>query len=68
MATPYCAPGDWAPELVDYLHVVFTNGTAFSPTDTTPLTNWAKLLMMMQPCASLVTVALVAARAVNILA
>lgn len=68
MATPYCAPGDWAPDFVDYLYVAFTNGTAFSPTDTMPLTNWAKLLMMVQSFASLVTVALVAARAVNILA
>jgi hypothetical protein len=67
MATPYCAPGEWAPDFVDYLYVAFTNATAFSPTDTMPLTNWAKLLMMVQSFASLVTVALVAARAVNIL-
>lgn len=67
MTTPYCAPQNWAPDFVDYLYVAFTNATAFSPTDTMPLTNWAKLLMMVQSFASLVTVALVAARAVNIL-
>lgn len=67
MATPYCAASGWAPDFVDYLYVSFTNATAFSPTDTMPLTNWAKLLMMVQSFASLVTVALVAARAVNIL-
>jgi len=67
MATPYCAAEDWAPDFVDYFYVSFTNATAFSPTDTMPLTNWAKLLMMVQSFASLVTVALVAARAVNIL-
>jgi hypothetical protein len=56
-----------APSFVDYLYVSFTNATAFSPTDTMPLTEWAKLLMMIQAFASLITVALVAARAVNIL-
>jgi hypothetical protein len=47
--------------------VAFTNATAFSPTDTLPLTRWAKALMAIQSTASLLTVALVAARAVNIL-
>ncbi len=45
----------------------FTNATAFSPTDTMPLTPWAKMLLLLQALASLLTVALVAARAVNIL-
>jgi hypothetical protein len=40
---------------------------AFSPTDTLPLTKWAKLLMLAQSLASLLTVAFVAGRAVNIL-
>ena len=53
---------------VDYLFVSFTNATAFSPTDTLPLTQRAKLLMMAEALISLLTVALVAARAVNILA
>ena len=45
----------------------FTNATAFSPTDVMPLSRWAKLTMLVQSAISLVTVALVIARAVNIL-
>ncbi len=60
-------PAHWRPYFVDYLYVSFTNATAFSPTDTLPLSATAKMLMMVQAMASLVTVALVAARAVNIL-
>lgn len=67
MANPGAATADWHPSFMDYLYVSFTNATAFSPTDTMPLTEWAKLLMMIQSLASLITVALVAARAVNIL-
>jgi hypothetical protein len=67
MSTPGCTDPHWAPHFVDYLYVSFTNATAFSPTDTMPLTPWAKLLMLVQALASLLTVALVAARAVNIL-
>ena len=67
MSTPGSAPG-WTPEFLDYLYTSFTNATAFSPTDTMPLTPWAKLLMMFQSLASLVTVAVVISRAVNILA
>jgi uncharacterized membrane protein len=55
------------PDLLDYIYTSFTNATAFSPTDTLPLTAWAKLLMMLQSLASLVTVAVVISRAVNIL-
>ena len=51
---------------MDYLYLSFTNATAFSPTDTLPLSRWAKLTMMVQSAISLVTVALVVARAVNI--
>jgi uncharacterized membrane protein len=61
------APPGWRPVFVDYLYVSFTNATAFSPTDTMPLTSWSKLLMLGQSLASLLTVGLVAARAVNIL-
>jgi uncharacterized membrane protein len=67
MSTPGSAPG-WTPDFLDYLYTSFTNATAFSPTDTMPLTSWAKLLMMVQSLASLVTVAVVISRAVNILA
>ena len=58
----------YVPGFVDYLFLAFTNATAFSPTDTLPLTHRAKLLMMAEALISLLTVALVAARAVNILA
>jgi uncharacterized membrane protein len=57
----------WTPDFSDYLYTSFTNATAFSPTDTMPLTRWAKLLMALQSMASLVTVAVVVSRAVNIL-
>jgi uncharacterized membrane protein len=66
MSVPEASPG-WAPHFIDYLYVSFTNATAFSPTDTMPLTSKAKLLMMAQSLASLLTVALVVSRAVNIL-
>ena len=58
---------DWHPTFIDYLYTSYTNATAFSPTDTLPLTSSAKLLMMGQSAISLITLALVAARAVNIL-
>jgi hypothetical protein len=61
------APPDWRPTFVDYLYVSLTNATAFSPTDTLPLTHRAKLLMGFQALISLLTIAMVAARAVNIL-
>ncbi len=67
MMTPSSAPPHWRPSFVDYLFVAFTNATAFSPTDTLPLSPGAKALMAVQAVASLMTIALVAARAVNIL-
>jgi hypothetical protein len=67
MMEPRVAPPGWIPGMIDYLYVSFTNATAFSPTDTMPLTAVAKILMTVQSLASLVTVGLVVARAVNIL-
>jgi hypothetical protein len=67
MQTPDIAHPDWEPAFVDYLYLSFTNATAFSPTDVLPLSRWAKLMMLVQSLVSLVTVALVIARAVNIL-
>jgi uncharacterized membrane protein len=67
MTTPEVAPSTWKPVFVDYLYLSFTNATAFSPTDTLPLARWAKVLMMLQSGVSLITVALVIARAVNVL-
>ncbi|MGW3909958.1 hypothetical protein ACWEBX_00275 [Streptomyces sp. NPDC005070] len=58
---------DWVPDLVDYLYVSVTNSTAFSPTDTMPLSTRAKLLMSVQSIAALLTSLLVIARAVSIL-
>jgi hypothetical protein len=61
------APDGWQPVFVDYLFVSLTSSTAFSPTDAMPLTARAKLLMGAEALVSLLTVGLVAARAVNIL-
>jgi uncharacterized membrane protein len=57
----------WLPKFLDYLYVSLTNATAFSPTDTMPLSALAKSLMGIQALISLVTIGLVVARAVNIL-
>lgn len=57
----------WTPGFMDYFYVSFTNATAFSPTDTLPLSVRVKMLMLVESAVSLMTLALVAARAVNIL-
>jgi hypothetical protein len=57
----------WRPAFTDYVYLALTNATAFSPTDTMPLTSRAKLVMGVQAVASLTTLGLVVARAVNIL-
>ena len=57
----------WTPHFVDYLFLAFNTSTAFSPTDTAVLSRWAKLGMMLQSLISLAIIALLAARAVNIL-
>ena len=57
----------WSPGFVDYLFLAFNTSTAFSPTDVPVLSRWAKMLMMIQALISFTTVALLAARAVNIL-
>lgn len=67
MTAPDLADPQWEPEFADYLYLSFTNATAFSPTDTLPLTRWTNMIMMAQSAVSLVTLALVIARAVNIL-
>lgn len=67
MVSPELAPPDWEPAFVDYLYVSFTNAAAFSPTDVMPLSRWTKLTMLAQSAVSLMTVALVVARAVNVL-
>jgi uncharacterized membrane protein len=67
MLAPGSGPPDWEPNFTDYFYLSFTNATAFSPTDTMPMTRWAKMTMLVQSAVSLATVALVIARAVNIL-
>jgi uncharacterized membrane protein len=67
MENPQFAPEGWRPGFLDYLYTSLTNATAFSPTDTMPLTHTAKLVMAIQSVTALLTVGLVIARAVNIL-
>jgi uncharacterized membrane protein len=67
MQTPELSPPDWEPGFADYLFLSFTNASAFSPTDVLPLSRWAKMTMMLQAGVSLSTVALVVARAINVL-
>jgi hypothetical protein len=61
------APEGWRPGFGDYLYTSLTAATAFSPTDTMPLTLTAKLVMGVQSTTALMTIGLVIARAVNIL-
>ena len=56
---------DWAPVFADYLYVSVTNSSAFSPTDTMPLSSRAKLLMGIQASSALIVSLLVIARAVG---
>ena len=60
-------PLGWRPQFIDYLYVSLTNATAFSPTDTMPLTPTAKSVMGVQSLVSLITIGLIVSRAVNIL-
>ena len=55
----------WQPTFMDYLFLSYTNATAFSTTDTLPLSHWAKLLMIAESAASLLLAIMVVARAVN---
>lgn len=57
----------WQPDFIDYLFLAFNTSTAFSPTDVPVLSRWAKALMMIQSVISLSTIAILAARAINIL-
>ena len=67
MADDRVEPLNWRPKFIDYLYVSLTNATAFSPTDTMPLTPMAKSIMGVQSVVSLVTIGLIVSRAVNIL-
>ena len=61
------APRNWQPNIVDYLFIGFTTNTAFSPTEAMPVSGRAKALVILQSCVSLVTIAVVAARAIGVL-
>jgi hypothetical protein len=67
MTEPLLGGMDWRAGYVDYIYTSFTNASAFSPTDTMPLSPMAKMLMLVQSLTSLVTIGMVFARAVNIL-
>ena len=57
----------WYPQFVDYFALSFNTGTAFSPTDVSAVRHWSKLLLILEAAISLILVALVVARAVNVL-
>jgi hypothetical protein len=63
--SPELAPPGWRPVFLDYLHLGFTNATAFSPTDVMPLSLRAKYVMLLQATVALALFGLVVARAVN---
>ena len=67
MVNPEWVVPGWSPRFVDYLHLSFSSGAAFSPTDVSPIKPWAKLVMMTEEAISLVVALLVIARAINIL-
>jgi hypothetical protein len=63
--SPELAPPGWRPVFLDYLHLGFTNATAFSPTDVMPLSHRAKYTMVLQSTVALALFGLIVARAVN---
>jgi uncharacterized membrane protein len=67
MSNPEVVQAGWYPTFVDYVHLSFNCAMAFSPTDTSPIKQWAKLMMMAEEAISFVVGVLVVARAVNIL-
>jgi uncharacterized membrane protein len=58
----------WTPGYLDYVYLSFTTTLAFSPTDVLPLTQRAKMLMLLQATASVVTLTCIVGSAINILA
>ncbi|MGZ3609967.1 MAG: hypothetical protein ACXWPS_03325 [Ktedonobacteraceae bacterium] len=58
---------NWVPHFFDYLYVAFTGSTAFSPTDTMPLSHRAKFLMMVEAILALLLLSFVVSRAINII-
>ena len=60
-------PPGWRPAFVDYLFLSYSTATAFSAADVPPMTSRAKVLMMIDSSISLLTLVVVAARAINIM-
>ena len=65
VATGASKSSGWIPTFIDYLYVSITNSSAFSPTDTMPLSTRAKALMSLEATAALLTSLLVIAKAVS---
>jgi hypothetical protein len=64
---PRAGESDWFPQFVDYFALSFNTATAFSPTDVSAIRHWSKLVMILESAISLTLVALVIARAVNVM-
>jgi hypothetical protein len=62
-----CIDPLWKPAFFDYVYLAFTNATAFSPADVMPLSRWAKALMGAEALISLITIAIVLARAISLI-
>ena len=67
LENPELAPKGWEPRFTDYLYTSFANGTSFAPADAMPLSRRMKILFVSESMVSFITIAVVAARAVNIL-
>ncbi len=61
------AQSDWSPAFLDYFYVSVTNSSAFSPTDTMPLSHRAKMLMATESVSALMLSVIVIARGVSLL-
>ena len=55
----------WLPHFIDYAYVSLTNSSAFSPTDTMPLSSRAKILMGTESAMALITSVVVIAKGVG---
>jgi len=64
---PAVLESGWYPQFVDYLALSFNTSTAFGSADVSGIRHWSKMMMMIEAAISLTLVALVVARAVNIL-
>lgn len=62
-----CVDPLWKPQFMDYFYLAFTTATAFSPADVLPLSRWAKALMGAEALISLITIAIVLARAISLI-